>query len=131
MKVLEDEPGTPPGCVLLRFEGLGLRRDWYVDPGRDYICVKQIEFRKDQNTDQLIKSSEIERTDLTRLSSGQWYARTIKSQGETAAEYDVKLLSDGELESLADKEDATGFFDGEELLKNAMDNGINVTFWAR
>jgi hypothetical protein len=135
MKVLEDEPGTPPGCVLLRYEGLlglhRLHRDWYVDPKRDYICVKQIELRKERDTGQLIESLEIERTDLSRLSSGQWYARTIKSRGETVAEYDVKLLTEAELENLTGKDDSAGFFDGEKILKNAMDNGINVTFWAR
>lgn len=131
MKVLEDEPGTPSGCVLLRYEGSDLRRDWYVDPGRDYICVKQKEFRKDQDTGQLVKSRDIERSDLTRLSSGQWYARTIQSRGKKATEYDVKLLSDVELENLTGKNDSAGFFNGEKLLKDAMDKGINVTFWAR
>jgi hypothetical protein len=131
MEVLEDEPGTPARCILLRWEGLGLRRDWYVDPKRDYICVKRIEFRKDQQTNQLIKSSEVERTDLTRLSSGQWYARTIKSQGKTTVGYDVRLLTDVELENLTSKDNSAGFFDGEKLLKSAMDDGVNVTFWAR
>lgn len=131
MKVLEGEPGTPPGCVLLRYEGLDVRRDWYVDPGRDYICVKQIESRKDQDTDQFIKSSEVERLDLTRLSSGQWYARTIISQGQTAIGYDVTLLTDVELENLTGKDDSERFFDGEKLLKKAMDDEVNVTFWAR
>ena len=131
MTVLKDEPGTPPGCVLLRYEGLGLRRDWYIDPKRDYICVKREEFRKDQDTGQLTLSSEVERTDFVRLSSGQWYGRTIKSQGETVAEYDVRLLTDAELEKLAGKDDSAGFFNGEKLLKNAMNKGIDVTFWAR
>ena len=133
MKVLEGEPGTPPGCVLLRFEGSDMRRDWYVDLKRDYICVKQLQFRRDQDTDQLKREKhwEAERTDLTRLASGQWYARTIKNQEEIVAEYDVKLLTDVELENLAGKEDSEGFFGGKKLLKNAMDNGINVTFWAR
>ncbi len=131
--VLEAEPGTPPGCVLLRFEGMGLRRDWYVDPKRDYICVKQLQFRKDKETDQLTmeKYREVERTDLTRLPSGQWYARTVKSQGKLEAEYDVKLLTDFEIEQLTGKDDSEGFFDGERLLKNAIDNKVNVTFWAR
>jgi hypothetical protein len=129
--VLEDEPGTPPGCVLLRYEGMGLRRDWYIDPSRDYICVKRVEFRKDQDTGRLTLSSEVERTNFTRLPSGQWYGRTIKSQGKKVAEYDVKLLTDAELENLTGKDDSAGFFDGEKLLKNAMDNGIKVSFWAR
>jgi hypothetical protein len=131
MKILEDEPGTPPECVLLRYEGLDLRRDWYVDPKRDYICVKQIEFRKDQDTGRFIKSSEVERMDLTRLSTGQWYARTVISQGQAAIGYDVKLLTEAELRSLTGKDDSTGFFNGEKLLKDAMDKGIKVTFWAR
>ncbi len=134
MWVLENEPGTPPGCVLLRYEGLGLRRDWYIDPERDYICVKQLEFRKD--TDQWIadKYWQAERTDLTRLPSGQWYARTIKKheyQPKQIIELDVKLLTDSEMKHLAGKDGSTGFFDGEKLLKNAIDNGADVTFWAR
>lgn len=59
------------------------------------------------------------------------YARTVKSHGEQAVEYDVKLLTDFELEQLTGKDDSEGFFDGEKLLKNAMDNKVNVTFWAR
>jgi hypothetical protein len=131
--VLEGEPATPSGCVLLRYEGLGLRRDWYVDPERDYICVKQLQFRKDQASDQFIMEEHwaAERTGLTRLPSGQWYAQTVKSQGGLAAEYDVKLLTDFEIEQLTGKNDSEGFFDGEKLLKKAMNNKVNVTFWAR
>ncbi len=131
MKVLEDEPGTPPECVLLRYEGLGLRRDWYVDPERDYICVKRIQSKKDEDTNQFINPSEIELTDLVQLSSGQWYARTTTSQGEVLVEYDVKLLSDSEIEQLTGKDDSTGFFDGEKLIKSARDKGVKITFWAR
>jgi len=43
----------------------------------------------------------------------------------------MKLLTGTELENLAGKDDSAGFFDGEKMWKNAMDNGINVTFWAR
>jgi hypothetical protein len=69
--------------------------------------------------------------DLTQLSSGQWYARTVISQGRTATWYDVKLLTDVELENLTGKDDSAGFFNGKKLLKDALDKGINVTFWAR
>jgi hypothetical protein len=131
MWVLKDEPGTPPRCVLLRWEGLGLRRDWYVDPERDYICVKQLQLRKDEEGDQFIEQSEVERENLTRLSSGQWYARTTTSRGEVLVEHDVTLLTDSEIEQLIGKDDSAGFFDGEKLLKSALDKGINVTFWAR
>jgi len=46
-------------------------------------------------------------------------------------EYNVKLLTDFEIEQLTGKNDSKGFFDGEKLLKNAIDNKVNVTFWAR
>ena len=136
MKVLENEPGIPLGCLLLRYEGLSLRRDWCIDPQRDYICVKQSEWRKDEQTNHWVEdnSSQAERTDLTRLPSGQWYAGTIKKleyQPKQVIELDVKLLTDSEMEHLIDKNDSNGLFDGEELLKNVMDNGANVTFWAR
>lgn len=133
IKVLIGEPETPLGCILLRYEGLGLRRDWYVDPNRDYICVKQLQFRKDQETNQFIMEEyrEAERTDITQLPSGQWYARTVKRQGNTMVEYNVKLLTDFEIEQLTGKDGSEGFFNGEKLLKKAMDNKVNVTFWAR
>lgn len=131
MKVLENEPETATGSILLRWEGSGLRRDWYVDPEKDYICVKRVEFRKDQESEQLIEQSEVEREDFTRLSSGQWYARTTTSRGEVLVEYDVKLLSDSEIEKLTGKDNSAGFFDGEKLIKSARDKGAKVTFWAR
>jgi hypothetical protein len=140
MKVLEGQPGIPNGCLLLRWEDESeircIRRDWYVDPERDYICVKQLEWRKDEQTEQWVEDNfrQAERTDLTRLQSGQWYARTIKKQEyqpKQIIEFDVKLLTDSEMEHLTGKDYSTGFFDGEKLLKNAMDNGAHVTFWAR
>ena len=133
IKVLMGEPETLPGCILLQYEGLGLRRDWYIDTKRDYICVKQFEFREDKETGQLIMDEykETERTDLTRLPSGQWYARIVKRRGKQVAEYDVKLLTDFEIEQLTGKDGSEGFFDGEKLLKKAMDNKVNVKFWAR
>lgn len=131
MKVLENEAGTPPGCILLQYEGLGLCRHWYIDPERDYICVKQLEWRNDKKTGQYKNTLLVERSDLTRLSSGQWYARTIKRSDATATEFDVTLLSDYEMELLTGKNDSNGFFDGEKLLKQVLDEGIDVTFWAR
>ena len=133
MIVLEDEPGAPAGCVLLRYEGMNLRRDWYVDPERDYICVKRLEFRKNKETNQWVEDKywRAECTDLARLQSGQWYARTTKKHETTTEEVDIKLLTDFEMELLTGEDDSTGFFDGQKLLKNALDNGAKVTFWAR
>lgn len=134
MWVLQDEPGTPAGCVLLRYEGMGKRRDWYVDPERDYICVKKLEFLKDKETNKWVEDEywRAEWTDLTPLPSGQWYARRTKGKGYTVTtETEVELITDSQMELLTGKDDSVGFFDGEKLLKDAMDNGVRITFWAR
>ncbi len=135
MTVLEKEPGTPPGCVLLRFEGLSLRRDWYVDPGRDYICVKQSEFSRKEATEPWLESRRrIERTNLARLPSGQWYARTVRVPAvpNNWEEFNVTLLSESGVERLVGKAgSANSFFSGEKVLQEATNKGAKITFWAR
>ncbi len=132
MTVLEAESGVPAGCVLLRYEGLRLRRDWCVDPNRDYICVKQSEYPEAADGSlQTGAQWQIERTDLTQLPTGQWYVRTIDRLRRASGnvEYDVTLLTDADVERL--NSDAADFFDGEKLLRRAQDSGIPVTFWGR
>jgi hypothetical protein len=124
MTVLEDAPDLPAGCVLLRFETPRLRRDWYVDPARDYICVKQRESASDD-----IYTRQVDRTDLTRLPSGQWYAKTVHTPNPV--ELQVRPLSDAEIQELTGENESSGFFSAEKLLKEAMDRGAKVTFWAR
>ena len=131
MTVLEGEPGTPAGCTLLRYEGLGLRRDWYVDPRRDYICVRQLEFSGQGGEWKEVSIKE--RAGLTCLASGQWYARTMSRPGTEAplSQTQVELLAEPDMESLAGKDDSTGFFSGERLVDQAVATGAKVTFWAR
>ncbi len=133
MKVVESEPGTPQGCIWLRYESPDLRRDWCLDPARDYICVKQLEFSK--GAEQWVEDEHrrVERADLTRLPSGQWYARSVRWPGIIAAprEFDVKALTEAEMEQLTGTNGSAGFFDGEKLLKEATTAGAHVTFWAR
>lgn len=135
LRVLEDEPGTPEGCILLRYHGLGLQRDWYIDPNRDYICVKQAEFRqaKDNGESTDTDGQWVERTGLTQLPSGQWYAKSVnhRSWKNGAIEFDATLLSEADLEELAETDDSTSLFDGERLLQQARAEGAQITFWAR
>ncbi len=129
--VVKDEPNTPPGCVLMRYEGTGVRRDWYIDTEHDDICVKKIEFHEYEDSGEFINPSETEWTNLTQLPSGQWYARTAERKGKVLEEYDVKLLSDSEIEQLTGKNDSKGFFDGVKVMKSEMDKGKKVKFWAK
>ncbi len=134
MTVLEELPGVPAGCVLLRYEGLNLRRDWYVDPNRDYICVRQSEYREASDGNlQTDDQWQIARTDLTQLPTGQWYAQTIDRPHRKGGGfvYDVTLLNDADVQQLTGENDAEGFFDGKRLLQNALDKEIPVTYWAR
>ena len=125
---MENEPEMSPGCLLMRYEGTGVRRDWYIDTEHDYICVKRIQYRKDENSGEFINPSETELTNLSRFQSGQWYAKTTERRGEMLEEYDVKLLSESEIEQLAGKDDSKGFFDGVKVIKSEMDKGKKVRF---
>ncbi len=135
LRVLEDEPGTPEGCILLRYQGLGLQRDWYIDPNRDYICVKQAEFRQAQEDGEPTDPDGqwVERAGLTQLPSGQWYAKTESHPGRKndTIEFDAAPLTEADLQELTGADDETGLFDGEKLLQQARTEGAQITFWAR
>ncbi len=133
MNVLHHEPTIPKGCVLLRHQGADLKVDFYIDPERDYICVKQIQWHKNEDTNEWKENAVFwqKRKDLFRLPSEQWYAQTsIDVQGEKVY-FDVKLLSDVEKRRLMELHQSMGFFDGEQLLKKAMAQDAKITFWAR
>jgi hypothetical protein len=133
MQVVKDVPDTLAGCVLLRYEAPDLRRDWYLDPARDYICLKQAGFYLEAGQMGERKSEQAARMDLTQLPSGQWYARTVVRPGimSGTAQLDVRLLSEAEIRELGRENEPTGFFRGAKLLQEAKDRGANVTFWAR
>jgi hypothetical protein len=132
MNLLRNEPGIPSGCVLLHYEGSDLRRDWYIDPGRSSICVKKVEFRKNKKDGLWTADNNagVELTDFTHLPSGPWYA-SRQRQGREISECTIKPLSDVEMEQLTGNENTTAFFDGEKLLKTALDNGTKIIFRAR
>jgi len=129
--VLTDEPGTPAGCLLLRHKSEGLWRDWYVDPNKDYICVKQLEYHKDDQSEQWEERGNVlnARTELTPLPSGQWYAKRLSrpNAARDAIEFEVTLPTPSEMARLTNQ----GLFHGEKLLQEARDKGVHITFWAR
>jgi hypothetical protein len=135
MTVLENEPGVLPGCILLRYESANLRRDWYVDPVHDYICLKQFEFRRKEATEPWLEERRrIERTNLARLPTGQWYAQTVRVPAvpDDWWEFHVTLLSEAEIERLVGGSgSADSFFSGEKVLQDATSKGAKVTFWGR
>ena len=57
--------------IGLRDERGDTRRDYYIDPEHDYICVREIWWKLKSN--RWIKEREWERSDFAQLSQGQWY----------------------------------------------------------
>ena len=95
--------------------------------------MKEAEFSRKDAGEPWTQRSQVERADLTRLPSGQWYARSVQWPRIVAAprQIDVKVLTEGEMERLAGAGGFTDFFGGEKLLKDARNSGATVTFWAR
>lgn len=134
MRVLPREPGLPPGCVLLRYEGLGLRRDWIVDAQRDNVCLRNTEYGKSEESDAWTLNEghgPVERTDWVQLPTGQWYTRTIRTPGRpSVTTISVDLMTEDDVATVADS-NIEAFFSGEKLIQQARQAGAKITFWAR
>jgi len=134
MRVIHDEPNLPGGCVLLQYEGTSHRYDWIADTQRDHICVKLQEYRRTEPSDSWVLqggTEGIQRSDLVQLSTGQWYAQTIKSgYSPSVTRRKVDLMTEADMAALA-KGDIQDFFNGETLIKQARKENADITFWAR
>jgi hypothetical protein len=70
--LLKDDPQAMPGTIALRKERGNTRRDIYLDPARDYICVQCVSWKK--RSDKWEKEREDKLLDLRQLPEGPWYA---------------------------------------------------------
>jgi hypothetical protein len=111
----------PTGCIALRFGGAGdYRQDCYVDPQRDYLCVKWVYWRKQDGAWR--KDWEDWLLDLRRLPDGRWYAtRRMRIQyGDPEKGFGLQTnYSHIDVKVLKDDEFPPGTFDGEKLLEGA------------
>jgi hypothetical protein len=134
MRVLTNDTGLPTGCVLLRYEGLDLRRDWIVDAERDNICLKTSQYKKPDQSDTWALDEghgPTERSDWAQLPTGQWYARTIRrALSPSVTTVQVDLITESEMTAVA-QGDIEAFFSGEKLIEQARNAGAKITFWAR
>ncbi|UCD28584.1 MAG: hypothetical protein JSV03_16130, partial [Planctomycetota bacterium] len=71
--LLEKVPNELEGCIGLRVEAGDIRRDFFIDPGHDYICVRWIWWK--ERSGKWEKEREYEYSDFVQLPEGQWYAR--------------------------------------------------------
>ena len=114
-EITTEHPETPLGCVVLLEE----TEYFFVDPEKDYLCVKEISMRSDGNSR---KRSETCWSNFSQLPTGHWYPTKEyhknfgdpergTSDHEQYWNIDIKLLEDSEYPS--------DIFNGEKLLEGA------------
>jgi hypothetical protein len=118
-QIVEQSEDAPPGCICLRYESAGDRRDCIIDPAHDYICVNYIWWK--QRDGQWTKDRQDQLLDMQQLPTGQWYPRQWKIIGwtresppkpyETVHHDDVQVLDEADF--------PPDLFNGEKLLEGA------------
>jgi hypothetical protein len=121
-KKIDPPPGTPAGLIVLRREVGEKRTDYWIDPARDYVCVKQNEMRPVNGEWKPERIDTLE--DWVKLPAGSWFAVTKKfysygvfprlRENDNSPEIwhsDFRLSEPGKVPADA--------FDGEKLLKDA------------
>ena len=119
----EDVPGT----IAIRQEAGSERRDFYLDPNRDYICIHQVWCEK--TAGKWAKEREYTLLDLKRLPEGQWYA--TKEHLETFGSPERKTVGNAltwnlDLRILAKDEFPPDTFNGDKLLEEAKREGAII-----
>jgi len=121
LSIVHDPDEPVEGCIHLRQGGAdyGYQRDYYIDPNRDYICVKHVEvyFEKGKLVSKQAESLE----GFYQLPGGQWCAaRRIEgdpSKSTMTWTVGVKVLAENELPA--------DIFNGQKLLEGADVTLIN------
>lgn len=119
-EIIPDLPQELSGCVGVRRDSGDIRREMYIDPAHDHICVKWIWWKL--RSGDWEKERQYELSGFTRLPDGHWYASTCllttyadpergTSQGGANWSIDVTVLDEGDYPPDA--------FDGEKLMEGA------------
>jgi hypothetical protein len=119
-EVITDAPDELSGYIGLRINSGDIRREFYIDPNHDYICVRWTWWK--QRSGQWEKEREYEYSGFTQLLGGQWYA--VKQdlvtypdpergtvRGGQNLNVDVQVLEEGDF--------PPDTFNGETLLEGA------------
>jgi len=104
--IIKDAPKDLAAYVGLRSERGDIRREFYLDPAHDYICVREIWWK--QRSGQWEKQRDINDVAFERLPQGQWY---ISKRGDN---WNLRVTVLQEDEFPADT------FNGEKLLEGAV-----------
>jgi len=119
-ELIQDVPQELIGCIGLRSDSGDIRREMYLDPAHDYICVKWIWWKlRSENWE---KERQYELSGFTRLPEGHWYASNCllttyadpergTSQGGANWSVDIEVLDEGDY--------PLDVFNGEKLMEGA------------
>ena len=117
---IKDVPEELQSYIRLRINSADIRRDFYIEPEHDHICIRWIWWK--ERSGKWEKEREYECSGFSRLPQGQWYAtkRVLITypdpergtvRGGANWNIDVKVLEEGQY-----PEDT---FNGEKLLEGA------------
>jgi hypothetical protein len=119
-EIIHDLPQELSGCIGLRHDSGDIRREMYIDPDHDYICVKWIWWKLRSGNWE--KERQYELSSFTRLPEGHWYASSCllttyanpergTSQGGANWSIDIEVLDEGDY--------PPAVFSGEKLMEGA------------
>lgn len=120
-ELIKDIPVELSHCIGLRFRyGADIRRDCYIDPEHDYICVKWIWWKPIDGGWK--KHREYNLSDFVQLPEGQWYASSevLTTFADPEKGYDPGGVSwTIDVKVLEEEEFPPDLFNGEKLLEDA------------
>jgi hypothetical protein len=112
-------PDTPKGLVALRWEYGDGRSEFWIDPTKDFVCVRNAKQKRINGhwTDERVEVL----TDFKRLPTGQWYAAARKGElhpsqtGVSDSQFEESIT----IKVLRRSDIPPGTFNGEKLIKGA------------
>ncbi len=119
-ELIQDVPQELSGCIGLRRDSGDIRREFYIDPAHDYICVRWIWWKLRSGNWE--KERQYELSAFTRLPGGHWYASSCLlttyadpergiGQGGANWSIDIEVLDEGDY--------PPEVFSGEKLMEGA------------
>jgi len=120
LRFIEDVSNDLKPCVGVRAESGSTRFDYYLDPDRDYICVRHILWKL--RNGQWQKDREYINVGMAQLPGGQWYETeytliSYPKPGSDALKRESHFTVDVQL--LKEDEFPPDTFNGEKLLEGA------------
>ena len=79
IQVVDPEPGTPAGQVVVQMETRAMRRRWYCDPEHDFIAVRQVESHREGGAWKVSEDSRAVK--WKPLPGGAWYVAAWEVRG--------------------------------------------------